>query len=429
MMRWLLVSSQHHPSQGGVGTYVSRFVRAATQAGWHVELVTRPGAEHPACARVHEIDTADAHPEFQGRVPALRAIERIRPYRYGLWSLEVARALLSVRGRFDAIEFVDVQAEGLVSLTSARVRERWSGTPMIVHAHTPMFVEERINGADESRFGRRIYHAWERDALRRADGVIVTSTILAHELDARQRVAVIPYPVQSEGPPSHDSASEPVILFVGTLQPRKGIASWTASLNKVLSTLPDLRAEAIGPDTPTGPGGSSMAAYVTSLLGENVRPRFTWRGRLPHEATIGAIERASLVVAPSLFESFSFAAAEALDRGSPVLVSDRVGLVEHVPGLLTCPAGNAPELAKRQIDILENLSDACRRAAQCRAAMLDACSPQRHLELRTRFLASIQAASRPAATAPGVDAIDAMTSFLADVEASELEAVASSVGS
>lgn len=41
-MRWLLVSAQHHPTHGGIGTYVQRFVACAAKAGWQVDLLTRP---------------------------------------------------------------------------------------------------------------------------------------------------------------------------------------------------------------------------------------------------------------------------------------------------------------------------------------------------------------------------------------------------
>src|SRR5215510_13869572 len=94
-MRWLLVSSQHHPMHGGIGTYVSRFVQCASAAGWNVDLVTRPSDVLPRQGNIHEVTTLDQDPSFDERVSALRQAERIRPYRYALWSKATAEHLLT----------------------------------------------------------------------------------------------------------------------------------------------------------------------------------------------------------------------------------------------------------------------------------------------------------------------------------------------
>ena len=52
-MRWLIVSSMHHSSHGGIGAYVAQFVEHATAAGWRVDLVTRPSDVLPPGAVIH----------------------------------------------------------------------------------------------------------------------------------------------------------------------------------------------------------------------------------------------------------------------------------------------------------------------------------------------------------------------------------------
>src|SRR5262245_14788480 len=106
-MRIVLVSSQHHPAQGGIGAYVAEFVDVACEAGWTVQLITRPGPLLPQGCKPLLVTTADAQPQFSKHVVALRQIERIRPYRYGLWSLAVARRLLDLDELPDVVEFVD----------------------------------------------------------------------------------------------------------------------------------------------------------------------------------------------------------------------------------------------------------------------------------------------------------------------------------
>lgn len=415
-MRWLLVSAQHHPTHGGIGTYVQRFVACATKAGWQVDLLTRPSDRLPEGATPHLIETLDAQPEFASRIEGLRAIERIRPYRYGLWAKAVAEALLTLRGRFDAIEFVDSQAEGYAALTSDRVGERLRGTPMVMHAHTPMWIDERIAGADPGRFGRSIYHRWERDAIAAADGVLCTSSRLVAELPARRPPTVLPYPIEIAERPPQPIERRGEILLVGAVQPRKGVEVWARSLNEVLARNPSARAVLIGPDTPTAPNGGSMVAFVREIVAPALRDRFDWLGALAHQAVMERIARASLLVVPSLFESFSFAAAEALDRGTPTVVSDCVGIAEHVDGLVTVPTGDSAALAAAQCDVLADPARARSAALAARESLRVRCSGAEHLRRRQIFLGELPRSREPQT---GVDTLDALDAFLADVEARE----------
>jgi len=432
-VRWLLVSSQHEPSQGGIGAYVSRFIDAAAQHGWDVDLMTRPGPRLPPAYRHHLIRTVDDSSEFTPRLQSLRQIERVRPYRYGLWSLAVARALLNIEPNYDAVEFVDCQAEGFVSLCSRRVRERWRGVPMLVHAHTPMYVEEEMNSADPGRFGRSIYHAWERHALETADGVMATSGLLTRWMPKVRSSMIAPFPlrIQASSPPS-DRGGIPTILLVGSVQPRKGVEIWARSLNAVFDRHRTVRAELIGPDTLTAPGGTSMVDFITQLLDPQFHDRFRWLGGMEHDRVREHIKRASLVVVPSRLESFSFVAAEAIEAGTPVIVSDQVGLTEHVPSLPRVPVDDAPSLVEAQCLVLADLDRARRIADRCLNEFRDACAPARHFAQRMAFVESLRTAEQNGEDSTDHatdDAIDWMDGVLRSIEAEERASTVSSVRS
>ena|SRR5438477_2650906 len=429
-MRWLLVSAQHHPSHGGIGTYVSRFVEAATDAGWSVDLITRPGDLHPAKAKIHQLTTLDQDDSFQDRIAGLRKIERIRPYRYALWAKSVAEHLLKMQPNFDAVEFVDCQAEGYAALCSPRVRRRWRGVPMIVHAHTPMFIEEQINGCDPNRFGRAIYHRWERAALENYDGIIVTSRLLAQRMPRGVPCQVIPYPIKSTNAIGPAKPRRDQILFAGSIQPRKGVDVWARSLNGVFHARPEMSAAMVGPDTLNGPGASSMVDHVMGLLAPEFRNRLQWLGARPHHEVLRLMADAALVVVPSVFESFSFVAAEALDLGTPVLVSDQVGLAEHVPDMPQCAAGDADALAHAQLELLANPRTTAEIASRCRERLHAACSPQRHLRDRREFVRSVQAAldcrTPDVLEVDGLDEVESFIDATERAEAAEASALACS---
>lgn len=416
-MRWLLVCSMHHWSQGGIGGYVAHFVRHACEAGWRVDLVTRPSALLPAGAVVHTVETTDMAPGFQGRIARLREIERIRPYRYGLWARAAAQRLLQFEPDVDAVEFADCFAEGYVALRSTRVRGRFSGVPMVIHAHSPMFVEEHVNRADRSRFGRDIYHAWERSALQSADGVAAASRLLLDRLPPVEHPAIIPYPI--EPLPLVPPSKEERILLAATIQPRKGVDVWVKSLNVVLARRPGATAILVGPDTPTSPLGTSMVAHLFELLDVQHRDRLIWTGAISYEGLIEEIDRSSLVVVPSRFDAFSLFAADALGRGRPVIITDQVGIGEHIRSLVRVPAGDVEALAEAQLRVLSDPEVSRGAAIEARSALVEACSPSKHLERRAAFAMSLKGRRCIDVEPDGPEPIDQMADFIESVEEAE----------
>jgi glycosyltransferase involved in cell wall biosynthesis len=418
-MRYLIVSSRHSPSEGGIGASVRRFIQAVAPAGWNVHLMTRAGHEPIEGVVVHDVQTEDARPSFARRVEPLRRIDRIRPYRYGLWSLAVAEALLRLEPAFDVVEFVDCQAEGLVALSSHRVRERWAGVPMILACRAPMWLIETLSGFDAQRFGRSIYHAWEREALDWADGVWAPSLTMLQQLPSRGLSAVIPEFLPAI--PMHVSRGSVrrTLLVVGDVQPAKGVGIWAQSLNDVLRTHVRARAVLIGADTPTGPGGTSCAAWVRSLIDPELRPRFSFLGPQPHDRVQHAISEAAAVVVPSLLESFSYVAAEAMLAGTPVITTAAVGIAECAPSLRQEAVGDIAGLAAAQSEVLADPDAALAHARRCAAEVKSACDPVALLARRGQFIQDVRSKLRPPTFSPGLDAIDRMRAELRHIELQE----------
>ena len=407
-MRLLLVSAAHHPDHGGIGTAVSTFVRRATDAGWHIELLTRSGDNLPHCANVHLVRTIDETAEFRSWIDPLRKIHRIRPYRYGLWSLAVAKKLLELHGTFDAIEFVDSQAEGFVALHSERVRERWGGVPLCIRTHTPMWLIERLNGADLTKFGRHLYHQWERQALAAAHGVTAPSQLLLDALQPAQTYDVVPPMLPDIAAISNRAGRS--IVFVGNLEPNKGIDFWIQSLNHVLKRHGEAMATIVGADTPAAPDGTSMRAYSQSLLDPAVEKKVTFAGRLPAEGVQQVLYAASMVVVPSRFESFSYVACEAILRGIPVVVTCDVGINEYTHELVKVGYGDIEALTKAQCDCLDDPAAALTRITRAREQLVAACKPSLVLSKHQQFLDKIDHTRRKPES--GLDAIDQMDCFL-----------------
>jgi glycogen(starch) synthase len=355
--------------------------------------------------------TSDFEPQFTALIDPLRAIERIRPYRYGLWSIAVARKLLELQPNADAIEFVDSQAEAYVSLTSRKVRSRWQGIPMYVRAHTPMFVVEEMSGMNPDRFGRDLYHRWEREAIRHADGIVAPSCLLLNAIAARGLRKVIPNPVTIETAKSNVHR-QPQIVFVGNIEPNKGVVEWVASLDEVFRRHSTATALMIGSDTPTSPLGTSMAEYASSLINPGYRHRLEYASCETHENVQRLLRRASLAVVPSRFESFSYFAAEAIAQGCPVLASESLGISEHVPSLIRVDVTDSAAFAAAQLELLNRQCEPA-PLSQCQMELAAACDPTKALAQLSEFIDLMRGTPQSTDHDAATDSMDAMESLLA----------------
>jgi D-inositol-3-phosphate glycosyltransferase len=121
---------------------------------------------------------------------------------------------------------------------------------------------------------------------------------------------------------------EPILLFVGRIQPLKGVDVAVEALALVRRSIPGARLLVIGgPSGPAGPGEMrSIRARIARLgLGSAV----TMLPPVPHADLADYYRAADVLVLPSRSESFGLVAAEAQACGLPV-VATRVGGLAHV---------------------------------------------------------------------------------------------------
>ena len=153
---------------------------------------------------------------------------------------------------------------------------------------------------------------------------------------------------------ARDADDAPFVLAVGTVEPRKNLAS----LVRALPALPGVRLVSVGPPTPY----AARCAALASELG--VAGRFALRGYVARAELRDLYARATVAAVPSHYEGFGYGAAQALCAGVPLVASNASSLPEIV-------AGEAPLVAP---DDLAGWTDALRAivadpaAANARAA-------------------------------------------------------------
>jgi glycosyltransferase involved in cell wall biosynthesis len=214
------------------------------------------------------------------------------------------------------------------------------------------------HGFNEFREGREFALA-DRAVASLAHVHIAISRGLARYLAETEGFAergfqIVHYGIPVDGAAPSYVASPPRLLCVGRLIPIKGHVVLFRAVAAARSEVPDLELELAG----RGPLEPALRALVKEL-GLDDAVRF-----LGHVVPVQrAIERASIVVVPSLGEGFGMVALEAMERARPVIAAAIGGLGDIVrdgeTGLLVPPA----EVEPLRRAIVELATDPARAAA------------------------------------------------------------------
>jgi glycosyltransferase involved in cell wall biosynthesis len=235
-------------------------------------------------------------------------------------------------------DLLHVHAVWSFATAAAGAAARRAGVPYVVRPAGMLSAYTWGRGG----WKKRLYWSlFERKTVFGAAGFHATSTGEAAEIEAVRpgaRTFVIPNAV---GPgawsvPSDPEAlrnrcgpaagGRPILLFLSRLHPKKGLT------DLLLPALARLRPDAVlaiagGPD-PHAPGYEKEVRRAIDQLG--LRDRVVLLGPVTPADRWGLFDGAAAFVLPSHAENFGIAVAEAMARGCPVVVSDRVQACEHV---------------------------------------------------------------------------------------------------
>jgi glycosyltransferase involved in cell wall biosynthesis len=187
-----------------------------------------------------------------------------------------------------------------------------------------------------------------RHAARHAAALVCVSEVTATRLraccDVRAPIVVAPHGVDHqrfspvEPTPGSDRIllaesgvpdTRPLVSFVGTLEPRKGVASLIASFDRVADTQRDA-VLVLG-----GQLGWGLTEIEQALARSRHSDRIVRTGYLPDAAVPALLRQSTVVVYPALEEGFGLPALEALACGAPLITTEGTAMAELAQGAAT----------------------------------------------------------------------------------------------
>lgn len=167
-----------------------------------------------------------------------------------------------------------------------------------------------------------------------------------------------------EPPPEPD---EPVIVFVGRIDPLKDIETLLRAFALVRERVPGARLRVYGP--PTDPRYAEVCRSLVQDL--SLAQAATFEGPLAASEVAGAYHSGQVVALTSISEGFPYAVLEAMAAGRPIVATDVGGVNEAIgaDGLLV-PPRNPSATADAFVRLLEDKSVRLTLAANARSRVM-----------------------------------------------------------
>lgn len=226
----------------------------------------------------------------------------------------------------DIIEVPDWGAETVLF-------EEYRKVPLVVRLHTPLKVWLKFNKNNFGEVTKQMLE-WEDKMLRHADLITCCSSALKRlivkgfKID-KDRIKVTPNPANI-GNFYYDKniKKENVLLYLGSLEERKGVIVLAKALNHVFEKYPSLTCRFIGKDTTRNKLNISTVKYITELVDEKYRDNLEFLGQIPNYNLNKYLNSARACVYPSLFDNFPYVVLETMVTGTPIVGSSNSGMVE-----------------------------------------------------------------------------------------------------
>jgi len=267
---------------------------------------------------------------------------------------KVAKILaeLQQEGKIDIIEVPDWGAETIFFESERKI-------PLVVRLHTPLKVWLKYN---KNNFGeiKELLLEWEEKMIKSADLITCCSNalkkIVINEFNVKSRqIHVTPNPANINNFYFDKKIEkENKIIFVGSLEERKGICVFAKALNIVFDKYPNIKIEFIGKDTNRNYKNISSIKLIKSIVNKKYISNLCFLGHLSNFELNKYLNSSKVAVFPSLFDNYPYVVLEAMTVGLHIVGSKNSGMVEMLDDLNSIyETGDYNDLAKKIIEKYE----------------------------------------------------------------------------
>lgn len=145
------------------------------------------------------------------------------------------------------------------------------------------------------------------------------------------------------------TAGRPFVLFIGTLEPRKGVPRLIEAFDLIAPAIPDHLLVL------TGAPGWGGDAIDRALADSTHRSRVLRTGPVDDRQRAALLRSADVLAYPSVYEGFGLPPLEAMSVGTPVVASDDPAIRETSDGgALLTPIGDVEALARGIASVIED---------------------------------------------------------------------------
>ena len=224
--------------------------------------------------------------------------------------------------------------------------------PIMIEGHSALVQLGRFNG-EVSGEQLELLKKMELAAFRCADSIITHSYF--NQADLRQYtdrpILFARAPLKINIQPLAEPSGE--IIVISSLQQAKGSVFMAELLRELKKRNLSMTIHWYGSDTYTAPGGLKMSEWLAAHYADIWNQEFSWQGAVSPQAALQKMAEASLILIPSVWDTFNYCGPEAVLLQRPVVISQNAGcsyLFEKHSGVKVLPANDL----KAWADFLSN---------------------------------------------------------------------------